>query len=328
MALRTRPPTGKVAWPVIVVEGGEKAGKTYESLRLSASEKVGRTFAFDLGEGSADEYAALGRYEVVDHDGTFTDLLSQIKEATAVPAEDGRPNVIVLDSGTVLWESIKDWADARARRGNKAKQLLARDPDADVSIPMNIWTDAGDRWGQVMHTLRYWDGIAVIICRGKEVAKVGRDGQPVAGQTDYKVEAHKSTLFQVSAHVRMDGPKRARLMSVRSLHADVPENGMPLPEANPIEHLVFDVLGAGGEFQTSTAVAPQIGRPVAEAKSMLVDLFTKAGTPDPTGSAQAVWLAGPCPEATKRDEVSDEQWAALVAAADAAIAELEDGPDA
>lgn len=314
MALRTRQPTGRVAWPVIVVEGGEKAGKTYESLRLSASEKVGRTFAFDLGEGSADEYAALGPYEVVDHDGTFTDLLAQLRLATEEPAVDGKPNVIVVDSGTVLWESIKDWADARARRGAKARKLLASDPDAEVSIPMNIWTDAGERWGQFMHTLRYWDGIAVIICRGKEVAKVGRDGQPVAGQTDYKVEAHKSTLFQVQAHVRMDSPKHARLMSVRSLHADVPQAGMALPEANPLEHLIFDVLGAGGEFGTSSAVAPQIGRPVAEAKTALVELFTKENVPDAKTAAAEVWAGSSCAALTKGDEVSDEQWAELVAA--------------
>lgn len=325
MTLRTRKPTGRVAYPVIVIEGGEKVGKTYESLRLSASEKVGRTFVFDLGEGSADEYAALGPYEVVDHDGTFTDLLGQLKLACAEPTVDEKPNVIVFDSGTVLWESIKDWADARARRGKKAKDLLRNDPDADVSIPMNIWTDAGDRWGQFMHTLRYWDGIAVIICRGKEVAKVGRDGQPIAGQTDYKVEAHKSTLFQVQAHVRMDAPKKARLMSVRSLHAEVPSGGLMLPEGNPLEHLVFDVLGAGDGFQTSTAVAPQIGRPVVEAKVGLVDIFTKAGKSDPTGAATAVWAGSPCAELVAGDEVSDEQWAALVAAATVAIDEEANG---
>lgn len=323
MPLRARKPTGQVAYPLIVVEGGEKVGKTYEALRLSASEKVGRTFVFDLGEGSADEYAALGPYEVVDHDGSFSDLLAQIKLATKEPQIDGKPNVIVLDSATVLWESIKAWADARARRGKKARAVLADDPDADVSIPMNIWTDAGDRWGQLIHALRYWDGIGVLICRGKEVAKVGNDGQPVAGQTDYKIEAHKSTLFQVSAHVRMEAPKRARLVSVRSLHAEVVRGGEVLPEANPLEHLVFDVLGAGGSFTTSTAVAPQVGRVAGEAKGELVALFTDAGWPEDEAkqAAASTWAAGPCPQAAKGDEVTSEAWAALVAAASVAIDE-------
>lgn len=323
MSLRTRKPTGHVAFPIILVEGAEKVGKTYISLALSASEHVGRTFAFDLGEGSADEYDALGPYEVVDHDGSFTDLLGQVKLATEEPTVDGKPNVIVIDSGTVLWESIKDWADARARRGKKAQGILRNDPDADVSIPMNIWTDAADRWGQLMHALRYWDGIAVLICRGKEVAKVGADGQPVNGQTDYKIEAHKSTVFQVSAHVRVDGPKKARLMSVRSLHVEVPPNGLALPEANPLEHVVFDVLGAGGAFGTSSAVAPKIGRPAGDAKTELVGIFTRAGyEPEPAKAAAiTVWNAGPCPDAAKADEVSDPHWADLVAAATVAIDE-------
>lgn len=319
--LRVRKPTGRVAYPVIVVEGGEKVGKTYAALQLSASEKVGRTFVLDLGEGSADEYAALGPYEVVDHDGTFADLMGQLKLAAAEPMVDGKPNVIVLDSGTVLWESIKDWADARARRGNNAKKILANDPDADVSIPMNIWTDAADRWGQMIHVLRYWDGIAVLICRGKEVAKVDGNGNPIAKQTDYKVEAHKSTLFQASAHVRCIAPKQVRLMSVRSLHAAVPAAGLALPDGNPLEHLVFDVLGAGEGFGSSSAVAPQIGRPVVDVKKALVDLF--AGKADPTGEATAVWAASDCAELTRADEVSDEQWAGLVAAVTVRIAEAE-----
>ena len=327
MPLRTRRPTGQVAYPTIVVEGAEKVGKTYAALSLSTSEHVGRTFVFDLGEGSADEYAALGPYEVVDHEGTFTDLLAQVKLATDEPQVDGKPNVIVIDSATVVWESIKDWADARARKGKKARQILADDPDADVPIPMNIWTDAADRWGQLMHTLRYWDGIAILICRGKEVAKVGKDGQPVTGQTDYKIEAHKSTVFNASAHVRIDGPHRARLMAVRSLTVEVPSNGLVLPESAPLEHVVFEVLGAGGGFATSTAVAPSRGRSVVDAKKGLVEMFTKAGMARPAAieAAGAVWADGPCPQASKDDEVSDADWAALVAAVTVALDDS-DGP--
>jgi hypothetical protein len=287
MALRARQPTGAVAWPLILVEGGEKAGKSCTAFELSSSEKVGRTFVLDMGEGSADEYKSLGRYEVLDHNGTFVDFLGQVKEATAVPMVDGKPNVIVIDSSTVLWESIKDWADGRARRGAKARKLLASDPDADVSIPMNIWTDAAERWGQVIHALRYWDGIGILIARGKEVAKVGKDGQPVTGQTDYKIEAHKSLGFQVSAHVRCEGMHRTRLVSVRSLHATVPPQGLMLPESMPLEHLVFDVLGAGGSFAVSTAVAP-----TAEERIPMEDAERLAAVVNSGGKeARTSWLA-------------------------------------
>jgi len=294
VALRTRQPTGRVAYPLILVEGAEKVGKSYTSFALSASEKVGRTFVFDLGEGTADEYARLGPYEVVDHDGTFTDLLGQMREATAVPMDDGHPNVIVLDSATVLWESIKDWAGARARNGNKAKKLLRQDPDAEVSIPMNIWTDAADRWGQVMHLLRYWDGIGVLICRGKEVAKVGSDGQPVMGQTDYKIEAHKATQANVTAHIRCMSPGAAVLVDARSLDVSIPSGGLRLPAENPLEHVVFDILGAGGAFQTSSAVEPQPHDPAPAALIGADDVarLTGAmkGAADPS-EAKAMWHA-------------------------------------
>lgn len=258
---------------MILVEGAEKVGKTYTALSLSSSPRIGRTFAFDLGEGTADEYAALGPYEVVDHDGTFVGFMEQLRLACAEPTVDDKPNVIVIDSVTVLWETIKAWADERARRGKKAKTLLREDPDAEISIPMNIWTDAADRWGQMIHALRYAPVVSVLIARGKEVAMVGRDGQPVDGKTDYKIEAHKSTASQATALVRVDGPGKARLMGVRSLSVQVPRSGLDLPEHDALHHLVFDVMGAGGDFGPSSA--PQMTateRTHAWAKHALVDL--------------------------------------------------------
>jgi len=72
MALKTRKPTGLSAWPMILVDGIPKAGKSCMSYELSASDKVGRTFVFAIGERSVDEYQSLGPYEIVDlTDGTW-----------------------------------------------------------------------------------------------------------------------------------------------------------------------------------------------------------------------------------------------------------------
>lgn len=306
--LRARKPTGQVAWPMILVEGAEKVGKTYTGLSLSASPNVGRTFVFDLGEGTADEYAALGPYEVVDHDGTFTGFMEQLRLAAAVPMTDGKPNVIVVDSVTVLWETIKAWADARARRGTKARKALAQDPDADVSIPMNIWTDAADRWGQMIHVLRYAPVVSVLIARGKEVALVDSGGQPVQGKSDYKIEAHKSLPAQVTALVRVEAPGKVRLTGVRSLAVQVPSRGLPLPDPNPLDHLVFDVMGAGRVFATSSAPEMQAeDRTHAWAKRTLLELVQ--GDRD---AAKAAWES-----ATPAGEmVTDAEWEALLAAVD------------
>lgn len=289
--LRARPPTGKVAWPLILVEGMEKAGKSYASYVLSTSPRVGRTFVFDLGEGTGDEYAQLGPYEMVDHNGTFTDLYAQMKLATEVPPTNGKPNVIILDEGSNLWSLLKEWTENRARNSKKNQDALKADPDAEIDVSMNLWNDNADRWYQVVNLLRNWPGIAVMICRGKEVAKV-QGGKPVAGQSEWKVEAHKSIGFEASAWVRMSRPHTATLIGVRSLSVEVPAKGLPLPAQNPLDHLVFDVLGAESGFVASQRVMPVQGVDIAAAKSRLIDTVFRCGY-DPDAArekAAGLWI--------------------------------------
>lgn len=253
-ALRTRRPTGRVAFPLILVEGEEKAGKTFAALRLSASPRIGRTFVLDLGEGTADEYAELGEYEILEHDGTWHQLWGQTQAAIAVPSDPERPNLIVVDSDTEVWNLLKGWVDVRARNSKRGRQTLQRDPDAEIDAPTNLWNDAKDRWNALHNALRAWPGVAIVIAHGKEVTKFA-NGQPVAGETEWKVEAERTLPFAVTGWVRMRRPHQATLIAARSLHVDVPANGLRLPEENPLEHLVFEILGAGGSFQRSSAVA-------------------------------------------------------------------------
>jgi hypothetical protein len=310
---------------MIVVEGGEKVGKSYSAFELSRSPKVGRTLVFDMGEGSGDAYAELGPYELVEHDGTFGDFLAQLKAAAALPMVEGRPNVIVIDSVTVLWEMLKDWGGQRARKGRKARETLHRDPDAEIKVPMNIWTDIADRWGQVVHTLRYSPVISILIARGREVAKVDKDGSPIAGETEYKLDAHKATVFQAGAHVRCIAPTRTRLMSVWSLHVQVPPAGIDLPDVMPLEHLIFDVIGAGSEFATSTAIAPVQSRTVGSAKQQLIGILERGQVPEPTAAAAKIWKATRGLPQRRTAELTDAQWEQLGDQAAAAILDAAGG---
>src|SRR5690606_23124247 len=100
MAIKTRKPTGAVPWPLILLEGGEKAGKSWACAELSASEKVGQTYWLDLSEGAADEYGAVpgARYLVVEHNGTWQDIVGQvaeIREEAARAADAGEPPVVL-----------------------------------------------------------------------------------------------------------------------------------------------------------------------------------------------------------------------------------------
>lgn len=310
--LRTRCPTGQVAWPLILVEGPDKSGKSVASYSLSADPRVGRTFVLDLGEGSADEYARLGPYEVIDHNGTYSDMVAQIEAACAEPRVDpAKPNVVEIDSGSEFWDLLKDWTNWRARNSKSGKRRLQQDPDAEIKPPMNLWNDARDRWYRVINILRRSDVIGVITCRAREVAKV-ENGEPVANQTDYKVECEKGTPFAMKAQVRMTKPHTATLVAVGSLDVQIPEEGLRLPDENPLGHLVFDVLGctpaAGGQRITHGTV----GISIADGKNRLLDLVRRTGNEDGDAAKQtagrlwARWVPG------KPDEISPDDLAAVL----------------
>jgi hypothetical protein len=314
MSLTTRKPTGKVAFPLISLEGEDKTGRTYAALSLSKSENVGRTFAFDLGEGTVDEYAALGPYEVVDHDGTYSDLMAKMRLACAEPMVDDKPNVLALDTGTQLWNQIKDWTDRRARRSNAGRKALEQDPDAAIDPSMNLWNDAGDRWGQMVALLKNWSGVAIVTVDASEVTEVV-GGRPT-NKTVWKPDAQKRWPHVVTARVRMDRPHKATLTACRSLDVEVPTKGLALPDANPLEHLVFSIMGVAG-FGKPSATTPQQTNTASWAMVELLSIFTEALWPDDEAkaAARATWDASPCKGRTKDDEVTDAEWAELEDAA-------------
>lgn len=245
MALKTRKPTGRAPWPFVLLEGVEKGGKTFSALQLSASDKVGPTYAIDLGEGSLDEYAPLGPFEIIEHDGTFRDLLEQLGEVLALPVDPERPTVLVIDSLTHLWEALKSEADetARARLRKKGREP---GPDVEVQITMDLWNTAAGKWRKVVGQLLTWPGIVVATARGGEVAAV-ENGRPVEGKKDWAVQAHKSLPYDASVIVRFTGPRSATLVGARSLALQLPEGKtLPLPNFT-LEDLIFTKLGLSGD---------------------------------------------------------------------------------
>lgn len=256
MTLRTRPPTGQVAFPLILVEGEEKAGKSYAALQLSASPRVGRTFVLDLMDGTADEYAELGPYEVLEHDGTHRSMVEQIREACAVPSDPEKPNVVIADCGTPYWQMLVEWANARALRSKDGRKRLADDPDAEVPIPMNIWNDVAARWAELALPLKRFPGIGIITAQGKEVSAIDANGRPIPKTKEWKVVAHSSLPAIVSAWVRLERPHKAKLIGVRSLHEEFGAKATDLGNGQGIlERVVFEILGAG-TFAPNQSVAP------------------------------------------------------------------------
>lgn len=291
--LRTRKPSGRPAWPLVLVEGEEKAGKSFMAFSLSASPYVHRTFVFDLGDGVADEYAALGPYEVVELTGTHADLVSQLSLAIAEPAGgDGQPNAFVIDSGTDLWDNLKHWADQRAKHSRKGAETLKKDPDAEIDVAMNLWNDAKDRWAEVVGMLRRSGGIGVITAQGAEVTRI-ENGQPTRDKV-WSVQAEKTLPANASAWVRVRrDPRTATLVGARRLGLEVPVGGLALPLENTLHHLVFEIIGGGTTFEAPSIVPAQVGLSRAKAMRRLLDTVVDRNpafdSEDAKHAAKAIW---------------------------------------
>lgn len=251
MALKTRKPTGAVPWPLILLEGGEKSGKSYAAAILSASPKVGRTAWLDLNEGAADEYGAIpgARYEVIEHDGSWQSIAAAIADAKAEAKKDRdngeKPFVLVIDSMTAEWDLLKAWAESRAKKTDFNKAKLAKDPNAEISVSMNFWNDATSRHRRVMTMLMTFPGIVVMTARGKDVAALDGKGRPIEGTKEYRVEGNKNLAYDASCWVRMYRDKPAIVVGARSVHAGVrpgKDNPRSLHPDWTLEWLIFDVL--------------------------------------------------------------------------------------
>ncbi|QFG04887.1 RecA-like DNA recombinase [Mycobacterium phage Nitzel] len=248
MTLKTRPPTGAVPWPLILVEGGEKAGKSWAAAVLSSSDKVGRTLWIDWSEGAADEYGAIpgARYEVIEHDGTWSSIMEQVRAARdeaqrAIDAGE-KPVVLVIDSMTAEWDDLKEWVDTKARRRESNRKKLEKDPEAEIQITTDLWNLATARHKELMRVLMRFPGIVVMIARGADQVAM-ENGKPTSQRT-WKVEGQKNLAFDASVWVRLNRGEHPQIIGARSVHAGIiPGEDKPrrVPDLT-LEQLVFDIL--------------------------------------------------------------------------------------
>jgi hypothetical protein len=244
MTIQTRKPTGKPPWPIVLLAGAEKVGKSYESAKASASDLIARSFWIGVGEDDPDEYGAIpgARFEIVPHNGTYASILSKLEEAKAEPRIDGKPNLIVLDSGTRMWELLSDEAQARAnarRKGSNGEAVIGHD----------LWNRASGRWYDLLDVLREHDGPSIITARLDVVTVMDADGKPTKDKT-FKVKAQKSLPYDVGVVVEMPARGETYIGGVRSLKLDV-----PVGEKKPVKEFSVDwlwrALGVDGADATS-----------------------------------------------------------------------------
>lgn len=199
MTLQRRKPTGKPSWPILLLAGREKAGKSWAAVEASASQLVGQTLYIGIGEDDPDEYSLIpgADFDIVIHDGTFPGILQAIRDAVAEPPVDGLPTLIIVDSMTRLWNLIGDNMQAIANQRAKGRKNAA----GDYTISADLWNVAADQWKDVMDALREHQGPAIVTARLDSVA-VMENGSPTS-QKEWKVQAHKSLVFDASAIIEM-----------------------------------------------------------------------------------------------------------------------------
>jgi hypothetical protein len=253
---RTRRPTGLPSWPLILVAGEGKTGKTYAAAEFTADERVGESFMLDLGEGSGDEYIGVpgARYELIEHDGTWISIITEVEAvrdyARAQLAAGAKPVCLIIDSMTAEWGMLSAWTDTRARRSKTNKKLLAEDPDAEIEVGHMYWNDANSRHNRLINICKTFPGIVILTAQETEKSQFGPDGRPlkINGQPAPKVarpDAHKRLPADVTAWIRLSHEHPPVIVGLRSLKHNI-QPGKTKPEAWPdfsIARLVFDYMG-------------------------------------------------------------------------------------
>ncbi|AXQ64981.1 RecA-like DNA recombinase [Mycobacterium phage Renaud18] len=247
MSLKTRKPTGVPNWPMVLIEGPDSVGKSYQAAQFTGCNKTGQAYWLDVGEGAADEYINVpgADYLILDHDGSWQDILQQVREAATAAEGSDKPAVLVVDSMSNIWDMLKSWVNNRARNSKNGKRILAADPDAEIKPAPNLWNDANDRHHQFMNLLTRFPGIVILTAKGKETMAVDAEGRPVQGAKDYSVEANKNLPFRVNAHVRLSRDDPPMVVSFRSATNGL-RPGVDRPQRYPdftLEALIFDVMG-------------------------------------------------------------------------------------
>jgi hypothetical protein len=277
-ARRTRKPTGIPPWPTILLAGGEKSGKSWSAAQFSGSDLVGQTYYIEIGEHYADEYGRIpgARYEIVEHDGTYGDILESVRWAVAQERVDGKPTCIILDSATILWDLLVDQAHATAYRRWRNKNPKAPEPDDEVQVTIDLWNIAKAKFAAVIGELYRHDGPSILTARLEQVA-VMANGKPTTEKA-WKVRAEKNLPFEVDAVIQAREPRTFQITGLRSTELELPVGKtIPMPGFTVegfLRKLGLDKAGATAPRSVTplqTADPVQVAAKTAEAEPPVED---------------------------------------------------------
>lgn len=220
MTLKTRKLTGRPPWPITLLAGTEKVGKTWAAVEASISDLVGHTLWFSIGEDIPDEYRKLpgfvdDRFDVVEYDGTYRGLRDALVDANGFRDVDGKPTLWVLDSASRLWDMLSGMAQIEANH-RYARKHNGQAPNEDVRPTVDLWNLATDRWGYVLDEVRAHQGPSILTARMELTTVMNSNGDPTKEKVQ-KIQAQKRLPFDVGAIVEMPALGETYLSGVRSV---------------------------------------------------------------------------------------------------------------
>lgn len=237
MPLRTSKPSGQMPYPTTIVAGGKGAGKTTQLVLASASDLVGQSFILTVGEERPDAFAGLNGadFQIVEHDGTFADILDQVREVRETPRRDGLPNFFGLDSVSAIWNLLLEQGQTAA---NRRAQLAAQrqrqtGPIAPVKMANEDWEALRRDWGTLLNLLRTMDGPVALTARLEELT-VTVDGVATAEKV-WRMRADPNIGYEVTAVIEM-----ARRGEFTLTKLNDPQAGFAGPR--PWENFTLDAL--------------------------------------------------------------------------------------
>lgn len=259
MQFQTRKPTGKPGFPMILLAGVEGSGKTWAAAQATGMDMIDRAFFIEVGESMADEYGAIpgARFEIVQHDGTIGQILSAVTWAAQQPATEGKVNMLIVDSISIIWEMIKDGLQhtANERAAHKARRYNKPMPKEDVQINMDLWNRGADLWSKLMTQCRNFPGPVVVTARLNNVVLMDDKGQP-SKERDWKIEGHKSAPYSAQVVVQAREPRVWTLTKVATTSEMVQSQiGKVIPDFT-VEMLLVG-MGVDVNAQASTYVEPK-----------------------------------------------------------------------
>lgn len=263
MSLKTRKLSGIAPWPMILLAGPEKVGKTWCAVEACMSPLVTGGLWFPLGENDPDEYALIpgfdhDRFDLVEHDGTYRSLIRALDEALADERETGATRMWVLDSGSMLWELLSQMAyrEMHERLVRKAqRQNKAAPEEAEQKPSVDLWNTAAERWGHVIDSFRRHKGPVVITCRVEDKAVMNDNGEPTREKTR-KIIAQKTLPSEVDVICELTAPGEAVISGLRSVKLSGVRDGAPFKDFSVQALLERMGVVAGAAARSHSSIDP------------------------------------------------------------------------